>query len=191
MDLQISKWVVNTFGQSEFFAVLQKIITYLGSKWAILGILILLIVFKKTRKIGIYAFFAVGSVYVFNGFIFKNIIKRARPFVEDESLKTMCELAGYELPTGYSMASSHSAISMAIAVTVFMFSKKWSIPVFVYSVLVGFSRVFLCVHYFSDVLVGFAFGAIFAIAVYFVLNYIIKFYLERRNNHEKNSPSNS
>ena len=153
MDLSISRWIVNTFGDNKFFAILQKIITFSGSKWAMIAIVVTLIAFKKTRKIGIYAFFAIGSVYVFNGFIFKNIIKRARPFVADENLKAMCELAGYELPTGYSMASSHSAISMALAVSVFMQSKKWSIPFFAYSVLVGFSRIFLCVHYFTDVFV--------------------------------------
>ena len=190
MDLSISRWIVNTFGDNKVFAVFQKIITFSGSKWAILAIVIALMAFKKTRKIGIYAFFAIGSVYVFNGFIFKNIIKRARPFVADESLKAMSELAGYELPTGYSMASSHSAISMALAVSFFMQSKKWSIPFFVYSVLVGFSRIFLCVHYFTDVLVGFAFGVIFAIVVYYVLNLLIKVYLNRREENEKNSSSN-
>ena len=190
MDLSISRWIVNTFGDNKVFAVFQKIITFSGSKWAILAIVIALMAFKKTRKIGIYAFFAIGSVYVFNGFIFKNIIKRARPFVADESLKAMSELAGYELPTGYSMASSHSAISMALAVSLFMQSKKWSIPFFVYSVLVGFSRIFLCVHYFTDVLVGFAFGVIFAIVVYYVLNLLIKVYLNRREENEKNSSSN-
>ena len=191
MDLQISKWIIDTFGQNKFFAILQKLITYAGSKWVILAIIITLIAIKKTRKIGIYAFFAAGSIYVFNGFILKNIIKRARPFIEDENLKAMCELAGYSLPTGYSMASSHSAISMAVAVSVFMQSKKWSIPLFIYSAFVGLSRMFLCVHYFSDVLVGFILGAVCAVAVYYVLNFIIKFYLERRKNNEKNSVSNS
>ena len=190
MDLSISRWIVSTFGDNKFFAVFQKLVTFAGSKWAIIAIVIALIAFKKTRKIGLYALFAIGSVYLFNGFIFKNIIKRARPFVADENLSKICEIAGYKLPTGYSMASSHSAISMALAVSVFMQSKKISIPFFVYSVMVGFSRIFLCVHYFTDVLVGFAFGILFATAVYYVLNLLIKVYIERRKINEENSTSN-
>lgn len=191
MDLNISKWIVNTFGDNKTFAVFQKLITFAGSKWVLIAVVIALIAFKKTRKIGFYSLIAIGSVYLFNGFIFKNIVKRERPFVVDASLTKMCELSGYTLPTGYSMASSHSALSMALAVSVFMQSKKWSIPFFVYSVLVGFSRMFLCVHYLTDILVGFAFGIAFAIAVYYVLNLLIKVYLKRRNENEKNSVSNS
>lgn len=191
MDLKISQWVVRTFGSSRFFAVLEKLITFAGSGWVLLAIVVLLLCFKKTRKMGICALFAVGAVYVFNGIILKEIVKRSRPFVQDESLKVMCELASYKFPDGYSMASSHAATSMALAISVFWNNKKWGIGAIIYSILIGISRIMLCVHFFSDVMVGFILGIIFATVVYFSLCWLQKIYEKRRGINEKNSAGNN
>lgn len=190
MDLKISRWVAETFGNNKFFAVLEKLITFLGSGWVLLAIVALLICFKKTRKMGICALFAVGAVYLFNGVIFKAIVKRDRPFVQDENLKVMCELAGYKFPDGYSMASSHAATSMAMAFSVMLHNRKWGAAAIVYSVLIGISRIALCVHFFSDVMVGFAFGIIFAICVYYGLILLKNIYEKRRSVNENNSSGN-
>ena len=187
MDLQISRWILETFGESRFVAILAKLITFCGSAWTLIAVVLLLVIFKKTRKIGIYALFAVGAVYIFNDLILKNIVARPRPFITDESLKAMCELAQYEFPSGFSMASGHSATSMALAFSIFLQSKKIGIPAIIVSVLIGLSRIVLCVHYLTDVLVGFGLGILFAVAVYFVMEQIYKIYKKRRVNNEKNS----
>lgn len=192
MDLTISKWIYNTFGKNEFFANFWKVITMLGSEWVIIGVVLLLLAFKKTRKIGIYMLIACGGAWIFNSIILKPIIGRSRPFVESPELAGICNLAGLELPDEFSMPSGHSVISMAVAMSVFMFSKKWGGIAFIYPFMIGLSRICLCVHYVTDVIVGWLVGAGVAIAVFYVLNLIIKYYItkkEKSNGKDSSSVS--
>jgi len=182
MDLAISNWIFDTFGNSKALAIIFRIITELGCKYAIITAVAVLLIFKKTRKLGVYAMFACGFAFCINNLILKNVIERARPFIENPELVGMSNLAGYELPDGYSMASGHSTASMALAVMVMLFHKKWGFVTIPYAVLVGVSRIFLCVHYLTDVLVGFAIGASLAVGFYFLLNYLYKVYLKKKEN---------
>lgn len=115
-----------------------------------------------------------SAVWVLNSVILKPIIARPRPFVTLPALSGICELAGVDLPPEYSMASGHAANSIAIAMTIFMFSKKWGGIALIYPFLVGLSRICLCVHYSSDVIVGWLIGAVVAVAIHYLLNLIIK-----------------
>ena len=182
MDLAISNWIYNTFGTNKFFASFWKIITMIGSEWIIIAAVLVLIAFKKTRKLGIYMLIACGGAWVLNSMILKPIIERPRPFVDHPDLAGICNLAGLELPDEFSMPSGHSIVSMAVAMSVFMFSKKWGGIAFIYPFMIGLSRICLCVHYFTDVLVGWVVGAGVAIAVYYALNWLIKYYLTKKEN---------
>lgn len=185
MDILIANWIYNTFGNSEVFANVAKIITFIGNKWVIIAIAALLLCFKKTRKLGIFIGVACGVTYIFNDYILKDIIKRNRPFVDNSELENICHLAGLALPDGYSMASGHAAVAMALAMTVFMFDHKYGIISMIIAVFVGLSRVALCVHYFSDVLVGFAIGIAIAVAVYYLLNLVISIYEKKKSKVKK------
>lgn len=189
MDIQISRWIVETFGNSKAVATIAKIITFGGDKWFLIGLVAVLLIFKKTRKMAIYAAAVALLTFVLNDFIIKLIVKRDRPFVADESLKQMCELAKYPFPTGYSMTSGHSAVTMAFAVMIMMHSWKLGIPAMIYSFLVGLSRIVLCVHYFTDVLAGFVLGTIMAIIIYFAFNLILKLWNKRKIKNENLSDS--
>ena len=124
MDLAISKWVVETFGNSKLFALVSKFLTYIGETGAIVMLVVILLAFKKTRRLGIYMGCIVGFSYIVNAAIFKPLIARDRPFIEYENLGQMCKLADYPFPDGYSMASGHSTASMSIAMTVFLFNRN-------------------------------------------------------------------
>ena len=54
MDISISNWIFNTFGNSAFFANIAKVFTLLGNKWIIILIAATFLCFKKTRKIYTY-----------------------------------------------------------------------------------------------------------------------------------------
>lgn len=187
MDYAISNWILKTFGDSKFFAMLSRVLTYFGSTWTIVAILTGLLIFKKTRKIGFYATISVLVCLLLNNLILKNIVQRERPFEEYASMKQICDLAGYKYPTGFSMASGHATISMTLAVSVFMFAKKSGAFAIAGSVVIGLTRVCLLVHFMTDVLVGWAIGTLVAVGIYYLLNLIIKKYNKKEGKNENNN----
>ena len=191
MDYAILTWINNTFGNCKFFAVVSRLLSFIGSKWGMIALVAILLVFKKTRKVGFYVMIAGGLTWLINDFVIKNLIKRDRPFVTYDELKNMCILAGEELPDGYSMASGHSATAMAVAVAIMFFSKKWGGVAIGVAVLIGLSRLGLCVHYPTDVLLGWIIGAAFAVGLHYATKFALKI-IESKwgNKNEKNSVSN-
>ena len=190
MDFAISNWIYSTFGANEAFAIFWAIVSFLGDTWAVVITSAVLLCFKKTRKIGVYIAITCLMVFVMNSIIIKNLIERPRPYVTHPEFAVICKNAGMELLRSYSMFSRHSANSMAMAMLVFMFSKKWGGIAFIYPFMIGISRVALCVHYATDVLAGWAFGAIVAIGLYYLLEFFWKVYIEKKGlKNGKNSSS--
>lgn len=192
MDYAVLFWISRTFGNSKFFAVFSRVLSFIGDKYCLVALVILLLCFKKTRKLGLYVMIAGGLSWAVNNFVIKEIVKRDRPFVTYPELTNMCNLAGEALPGEYSMASGHSITSMAVAVSIMFFSKKWGGVAIAVAVLIGLSRLGLCVHYPTDVLVGWILGAIFAVGLHYLMNVILKFIKSKweKNKNEKISISN-
>ena len=191
MDYAVTNWLFAVFGESEFLLSFFKIVTYLGEWWSICIIIATLIAFKKTRKIGFFAGVSVLLAFSFNNCFLKMVIKRERPFVAFEEFGGACKVAGYVFPTGYSMASGHATASMALCASVFLQSKKSGLIFLWFPVLIGFSRMILCVHYLTDVLVGWFIGICFSIISFLLINFLKKLYLKGKGeNYEKINFSN-
>lgn len=190
MDFQVANWFYNTFGNNKVILTIAKIITHIGDFWSIVAILAVLLAINKTRKLGVYATITVLITFLFNEYFLKLVIGRARPFESHPEFMSVLELAGYDIPSGSSMASGHSTVSMCLAVSVFMFHKKIGIGAISVSVICGLTRMILCVHYLTDVLVGFAVGITFAIAMHYLIklvqNKIERKVLENENNRARN-----
>ena len=117
---------------------------------------ILLLAPKKTRKIGVMALAAlVGSVLIDN-VILKNVVARTRPY---EVIGGLTSLIGIQ--KDFSFPSGHTGSSFAVAVVMFRgLPKKFGVPA-----LIGFSRLYVGVHYPSDVLGGALIGTGIALFV--------------------------
>ena len=190
MDYSVLSWINRVFGESKFVAILARILSFIGGLWGMMIIVGLLLCFKKTRKIGCYVIIVGSLTWVLNDLVIKIIVKRNRPFIDYPELKNMCSLAGEILPISFSMPSGHSATAMAVAVAITFFSKKWGGVAIGLAVLVGLSRIVLCVHYPTDVLLGWAIGAIFAVGLHYATKYALKFIDSKwGNKNEKNSVS--
>lgn len=175
-EIDFLKWIDNTFHGSDFINQLIKYFSVLndvGLLWIIIGII--LVITKKYRKIGILFLISILVGWIINDLLLKNIIGRPRPFEKDnqlsdfvysmfirnDSLGFLNNITGGKVPSlGKSMPSGHSYISFNAAVFLFMTNKKkFGIPALIVATLTALSRLYLCVHYPSDVLVGSLLGA--------------------------------
>jgi membrane-associated phospholipid phosphatase len=86
----------------------------------------------------------------------KQSVRRKRPYLEYPDLIT-----GKSASTGYSFPSGHTSATFAMAASLSLSFPKWYIiaPSFAYAGTVGYSRMYLGVHYPSDVLAGAIIGA--------------------------------
>lgn len=122
-------------------------ITTLGNAGAVwIAISLLLLVPKKTRRISCMGLLAL----LFNNMLLKHLIARSRPY---DCIRGLIPLI--TPPTDYSFPSGHTAASFAVGVLLFRkLPKRYGIPALVLAALIGFSRLYLGVHYPSDVLAG-------------------------------------
>jgi undecaprenyl-diphosphatase len=70
-----------------------------------------------------------------------------------------------EVPTTSSFPSGHTSTSFACAFVISRLAPRLTIPVFVLAALIGFSRIYVGVHYPLDVLAGAVFGVLVATAL--------------------------
>lgn len=132
-----------------------------GVFWIVCAVALLL--YPKTRKIGLgMAFALVMGLLVCNIWL-KPMIARVRPY------EFALEHFGTEvwLLTGplsdFSFPSGHTIASFEASVVLLKNSKKLGIPALILAILVSFSRLYLYVHYPSDVIFSVVFGTIFAL----------------------------
>ena len=129
-----------------------------GIIWILLCIVLLIL--PKTRKSGVVLMAALLVDLVVCNVILKPLVHRIRPF----DVKTGIELL-VKRPTDYSFPSGHTAASIASVMALYLAGEKkiW-VPALVLAVLIAFSRLYLYVHYPTDVLggmiIGIAAGAI-------------------------------
>lgn len=136
----------------------MKIITFLGSAYTLITITVLLILFSKDK---IYFSINLIGIFLLNQLL-KHIIQRPRPV----DINIINE-------NGYSFPSGHSMISMAVyGFLIYYIYKnmnnkrlKWILILLlsILILLIGFSRIYLGVHYASDVLGGFILSLIWLI----------------------------
>lgn len=145
-------------------------ITFLGNAgWIWILMCVILIFIPKTRKIGL----AVGLALILNLIIcnltLKPLIARTRPFDLKEGIELIISK-----PNDFSFPSGHTSVSFAASVAVFMNDKKYGCFALALAVLIAFSRLYLYVHFPTDVLGGMVVGIGCAIASCFVMNRIFR-----------------
>ena len=127
-----------------------------GALWIICALI--LCIFPKTRKAGICASISLILCLFVGNLILKPIFDRMRPYEFDTSLKIIIPLLkDASFPSGHTMAF------FAFAHSVGLCYKKYRVILFVFAALMGLSRIYLCVHFPTDVLFGVIFGICFAI----------------------------
>lgn len=132
-----------------------------GLLWLILCAVLL--IFRRTRSTGVMVLAAMGVALLIGEFGMKNIFCRVRPCVVDSSVPL-----AVDLPSSYSFPSGHTGSSFAAATALFLRNKKWGIPSLVLAAVIGLSRMYLFVHFPTDVLAGAVLGILCAILAGFI-----------------------
>jgi len=143
--------------RNDTLTTIMKLITFTCSETVLLLICLLTFIFGKDKKKASLISINLIVIFLINTVI-KYIVQRPRP---DEILRLIEE-------SGYSFPSAHSMVSMAFYgyITYLVYrhmkdSKKrylYSFLLLLLITLIGVSRIYLGVHYLSDVLAGFAFS---------------------------------
>lgn len=146
-----------------------KCITMLGdSGWFWIVLSILLMIPKRTRWIGITSFTALVIGALITNVTLKNLVARTRPYEVVDGLILLIERQ-----SDFSFPSGHTCASFAAAVVYWrMMDKKYSIPLLILAALIAFSRLYVGVHYPSDVLAGLLIGLFAAWAAWHAQKYV-------------------
>ena len=147
----------------QFFTPFFEFISFLGKGGIFLIILsILLILFKKTRRYGTAMLLALAIGALFTNCFLKIVIARPRPYTDTSSIfYSLWQTVNMHVESDKSFPSGHTCAAFAAMTAVFFVgNKKYSWTAFIFAILMGVSRVYLVVHYFTDVLGGMVVGII-------------------------------
>lgn len=144
---------------------LFPIVTYLGEAGAVwIALAVLLLIFGKKshwRKTGLLMLSAMLAGLLLGEVGLKNIVCRPRPYMDYPFYVDLLIVP----PGGYSFPSGHSCSSFAAASVIFARDRRWGAGALALAGLIALSRVFLFVHYPTDVLAGAALGVVCAVGV--------------------------
>ena len=131
---------------------------------------IALLIPKKTRKVGIMSAVArLGSLLINNNLI-KNIVQRPRPYVTFTDLQIIIPQ-----PSEFSFPSGHTSSSFASAAVFYRhLPKKFGVPAVILAALIGFSRLYVGVHYPTDVLAGAVMGILLSYMAEYLVDFLAK-----------------
>ena len=131
---------------------------------------ILLMIPKKTRKVGLMSAIALLGSLIINNNLIKNLVQRPRPFRTFPELQIIIPT-----PSEFSFPSGHTSSSFAAAAVFYRhLPKKLGVPSVVLAGLIGFSRLYVGVHYPTDVLAGVIMGILLSYMAEFLVDFIGK-----------------
>lgn len=130
-------------------------ITHLGDAgifWILLTIALLC--FRRTRRAGVYSACALMASLIVNNLILKNLVGRVRPYELVEGLQCIVGPA-----RDASFPSGHTGASFASAIAIYrQLPRKLAVFFIVLASLIAFSRLYVGIHYPTDVLGGLVTG---------------------------------
>ncbi len=123
---------------------------------------------RKYRACAILVIIALLINYIECDIIIKNIIQRERPCVVNPIDMIV------SIPKSYSFPSGHTSSSFAASTIIFLHNKKFGVTALILAILIAFSRMYLYVHFPTDIIGGIVFGILNALLVSFLYNKSIK-----------------
>lgn len=159
VEFSILDFIQNQF-RTPFGDFVMPLISKLGNGgiiWLVLSGL--LCVFPKYRKAGVTMLTALALDVLLCNVMLKPLVGRMRPFTVNTGMELLINA-----PKDFSFPSGHTAASFAAAFALLFVKNKLWIPSMILASLIAFSRLYLYVHYPTDVLAGILLGLIVGVA---------------------------
>lgn len=161
-DLPILEWIAEHL-HCAFLDTLMPLITVLGNGgifWIALAVVMMLI--PKYRKTGFSMGLALLMGLLVCNLTLKPLVARMRPY--DYQLQYFSKSISLLIaaPHDYSFPSGHTIASFEGAVALLLYDRKLGLPAVILAALIAFSRLYLYVHYPTDVLASLVLGIGFA-----------------------------
>ena len=152
--LWIQEYIRNDF-LTPFFVFITKL-GDVGMIWIVLTLI--LMCNKKTRKTCVISAVALLLSLLFCNVLLKNLVQRVRPY---EVIDTLTILV--ERQKDFSFPSGHTSASFAAGIVFFRnLPKKFGVPAVILACLISFSRLYIGVHYPTDVICSIVLGVVLA-----------------------------
>ena len=136
---------------------------------------VVLLCIPRTRKVGAVVAVALVLDLLLVNLTLKPLVARVRPYDLGIDLNLITHH-----PSDFSFPSGHTAVAFAGAVALYAAGKKWMRIGLVYACCMGFCRMYLMMHYPTDVLFGALCGALCGVAALYVCKWAEAAWLQRQ-----------
>ncbi len=169
LDAVILLWI-----QANLRGPLDGVVTFVthladhGYLWILIALVLVLI--RKTRAGGSAAAVALACGLLITNICIKNAVARIRPYETIEGLTSLIGIMeDWSFPSGHTTASFAAATAIAI-----MLGKRFGIPALILALFIALSRLYVGVHYPSDVLAGVIIGVVCGVLGSIIVRAIVK-----------------
>lgn len=151
IEAQIVLWIQDVWRQPWLDPIMIGITNLAEKGWFWIASILVCLCIKKTRKAGIYALVSLLLTFLIGNIALKHLVARVRPYDAIAGLHSLVpSLSDYSFP------SAHTSISFSVALIYYhCFSKKTGILFLILAALIALSRLYVGVHYPTDILGGF------------------------------------
>ena len=176
LDGNILLWI-QEYVRNDFLTPVFKFITSLGDEGYVwIAIALILVLIKGYRKVGVSVGVSLLFSLLFNNMLIKNLVRRVRPYRVLETLTILIEEPGE-----FSFPSGHTSSSFAAGVVLYLLlPKKYGVPAMILAFLIGISRLYVGVHYPTDVLGGIVMGTLLAVGAVKLVDFVEKKITEKK-----------
>ena len=163
LDWAILYWIQDNL-RTEILDKIMPIITslgYYGAVWVILAVILLFR--RRTRRTAVLILIGLAAAYVIGTNMIKEFVARPRPCWLDDSVVMLIKV-----PQDYSFPSGHTVIGTVFCFLINRTNKIFGFFSVILLLLIMFSRMYLFVHFPSDIIAGLIIGILFGAVVWLI-----------------------